>query len=278
MRRISNLMMLFCLAVTFGSCDIIRNEDVIQDPQNCDVVVNHVGYNLDLNKMTAEVAAINSSGAIEIPASISASGKDFTVVSVGAYAAQNNQRLSSVKLPSNVTIIKKLAFSNCKSLTKVDFGEGVESIQSEAFVYSGLKTLVIPPNINKIADDAFQYCNSIETLTIEESENALDWNLKIGEFGLDEYALSSIIIGRNVRAVRTFPSKSIMIDKAVTNLGYFPIPAPTTITLLTLIPPEASVATNNKAIMESVINVPEEAVDAYRNDPTWGRFWNITAL
>ena len=128
MRRISNLMMLFCLAVTFGSCDIIRNEDVIQDPQNCDVVVNHVGYNLDLNKMTAEVAAINSTGAIEIPASISASGKDFTVVSVGAYAAQNNQRLSSVKLPPSVTIIKKLAFNNCKVLKNIDFGDICQSV------------------------------------------------------------------------------------------------------------------------------------------------------
>lgn len=278
MKKFKSFLILLCIAVSFGSCDISQKEDIIQDPQNCDVVVDHIGYNLDLKNMTAEVAAISATGTVTIPSSVNASGKDFTVTSVGACAAQNNQRLSSVKLPSNVTIIKKLAFSNCKSLTKVDFGEGVESIQSEAFVYSGLKTLVIPPNINKIADDAFQYCNSIETLTIEESENALDWNLKIGEYGLDKYALSSIIIGRNVRAVRTFPSKSIMIDKAVTNLGYFPIPAPTTITLLTLIPPEASVSTNNKAIMESVINVPEEAVEAYRNDPTWGRFWNITAL
>ena len=278
MRRISNLMMLFCLAVTFGSCDIIRNEDVIQDPQNCDVVVNHVGYNLDLNKMTAEVAAINSTGAIEIPASISASGKDFIVVSIGAYAAQNNQRLSSVKLPPSVTIIKKLAFNNCKALKNIDFGPGLETIQTEAFEFSGLTSLVIPPNVKTIADDAFLYCNSIKTITIDNSEQPLDWNIKIGEYGIDKYALSSIYIGRSVRAARTVPSSNIIIGKDVTQIGYLPVPTPITITLETPIPPDAYIVTNNKALMEALIYVPEEAYDDYKNDPIWGKFWNITAL
>lgn len=278
MKKIKNFLILFGFIVIFESCDITTKEEIIQDPQNCDVVIDHIGYNLDLKNMTAEVAAISATGAVTIPSSINASGKDFTVITVGAYAAQNNQRLISVKLPSTVSIIKKLAFNNCKSLTRVDFGEGVESIQSEAFEFSGLKSLVIPPNINKIADDAFLYCNAIETLTIEESENALDWNLKIGEDGLDKYSLSSIIIGRNVRAVRTFPSKSIKIGKTVTNVGYFPVPAPTTIDLLTLIPPEASIVANNNVLMESVINVPEEALEVYKNDPNWGKFWNIKML
>lgn len=275
MRKISDLIILFCLAVTFGSCDILRNEDVIQDPQNCDVVVNHIGYNLDLNKMTAEVAAIRSTGTVEIPESVNVNGRDFPVVSIGAYAAQNNQRLVSVKLPPSVIIVKKLAFSNCKSLKGVDFGNGLETIQSEAFEFSGLASLVIPPNVKTIADDAFLYCNSIKTITINDSEQPLDWNINIGDYGLDKYALSSIYIGRSVRAARTVPSSNIIIGKDVTQIGYLPVPTPMTITLETPIPPDADIVTNNKAIMEALVYVPEEAIETYKNDPIWGKFWNI---
>lgn len=281
MNNFKKLLPVFCVAFVLASCDIFKGneeEEVIQDPQNCDVVVDHVGYNLDLNKMTAEVAAINSTGAVEIPESISASGKYFPVVSIGAFAAQNNQRLSSVKLPPSVAIIKKLAFNNCKALKEIDFGLGVETIQTEAFEFSGLTSLVIPTNVKTIAADAFLYCNSLTTITINDSELPLDWNLKIGEYGLDEYALSSIYIGRNVTAARTVPSSNIIIGKEVTKIGYLPVPTPITIILETPIPPEASIATNNKALMESLIYVPEEAVEVYQNDPTWGKFWNITVF
>lgn len=278
MNKVKNLICLIFLAATLGSCDILQNDEDIADPQNCDVVVDHIGYNLDLNQMTAEVAAINSIGSIEIPASITASGKDFTVVSIGAYAAQNNQRLISVKLPSSVTIIKKLAFCNCKAIKEVYFGGGLETIQSEAFEFSGLTSLVVPANVKTIADDAFLYCNSLKTITIHNSEVPLDWNLKIGDYGLDEYALSSIYIGRNVRAVRSVPSSTIVLGKDVTQIGYLPVPTPITIILETPIPPEASISTTNKALMESLIYVPEEAVETYKNDSTWGKFWNITVF
>lgn len=264
------------MASTLASCDVLKSdEDVIDDPQNCDAVINHIGYNLNLNSMTAEAAAIRAIGAVEIPSSINVSGKDFTVTSIGAYAAQNNQRLTSVKLPASVIIIKKLAFNNCKALNQVDLGPGVETIQSEAFEFSGLMSLVIPTNVQTIADDAFLYCNSIKTITINNSPLPLDWNLKIGDYGVDKYALSSIYIGRNVRAARTVPSSYIVIGKDVTNVGYLPVPTPLTITLETPIPPEASIATTNKALMESLIYVPEEAVESYKNDPMWGKFWNI---
>lgn len=279
MKNLKKLLSVICIALGLTACDIINGdivEDNIRDPQNCDVVVDHVGYNLDLKKMTAEVVAINSTGAVVIPESIDASGKVFSVVSIGALAAQNNQRLSSIKLPSSVTIIKKLAFCNCKGLTNVDFGPGVMTIQSEAFEFSGLTSLVIPANVMTIADDAFLYCKSIRTLTVNNSELPLDWNLQIGDYGLDEYALSSIYIGRDVRAVRTVPSSYITIGQNVTSVGYLPIPIPLTITIETPIPPEATISTTNKALMESLIYVPEEAVETYKNDQLWGNFWNIS--
>lgn len=278
MKKLKNFIVIFCLATVLVSCDVFKTEDVIADPQNCDAVIDHIGYNLNLSKMTAEVAAIRATGAVEIPSTIKVSEKDFTVISIGAYAAQNNHKLTAVKLPATVTIIKKLAFSNCKGLVKVDFGEGVETIQSEAFAYSALASLVIPTNIKTITDDAFHYCNSIKTLTIDDSEVALDWNLKIGEYGLDKYELSSIYVGRSVRAVRTVPSTSIRIGQQVTKIGYFPLPIPITVTLLTSIPPEANIVTNNKTLMEAQINVPEGALEDYKNDGMWGKFWNINAI
>ena len=280
MNKINKSIILLCVgfAATLISCNLPDNEDVIKDPVNCDVVVNHVGYNLDLNKMTAEVAALNSTGAVEIPASISASGKDFPVVSIGVSAAQGNQRLSSIKLPSSVTLIKKLAFCNCKGLKTIDLGPGVETIQAEAFEYSGLASLVVPTNVKTIADDAFLYCRSLNTITISSSKLPLDWNINIAEYGLDEYALSSIYIGRNVRAARTVPSSNITIGEEVTEIGYLPVPTPITISLETSIPPEAYIVTNNKALMEAIIYVPEEAVEAYKDDPVWGKFWNINPL
>lgn len=288
MKLILKLTGIFCLALTFVSCDLFEKEEppqtpqepevIIHDPENCDVVFDHIGYNLNLNDMTAEVAAVSAINNVEIPASINVSGRDFTVTSIGPNAAQNNQRLESIKIPASITVIKKLAFCNCKGLKDVILGEGVETIESEAFVYSGLTSLIIPANVKKISYDAFQFCNSIINITIEDSEEDLQWNCKIGDYGLDKYQLSSVYIGRNILALGTPPSTSLIIGKLVSKTGSLPIPEPIIITILTPTPPDGNVSVTNKSLMESQVYVPEDALEAYKNDSRWGHFWNLSPI
>lgn len=73
-----------------------------------------------------------------------------------AYRAFSRSHLKSVRLPDSLSNIQKGAFEGCKMLEKVDFGKGLTNIGIEVFRgCENLKSVVLPPQIKLIKQNAF---------------------------------------------------------------------------------------------------------------------------
>lgn len=73
-----------------------------------------------------------------------------------AYHAFYRSHLKSVKLPDSLNNIQRGAFEGCKMLEKVNFGKGLTDIGIEAFRgCESLKSVVLPPQIKLIKQNAF---------------------------------------------------------------------------------------------------------------------------
>lgn len=73
------------------------------------------------------------SGAVVIPASVTYSGKTYSVTSIGSFAFRHCSGLTSVTIPGSVTSIGSYAFQHCSGLTSITIPNSVTSIGNYAF-------------------------------------------------------------------------------------------------------------------------------------------------
>lgn len=82
--------------------------------------------------------------------------------------------LTSIEIPSNIKVIRRNAFEECRQLTSVTFNEGLEYIGLEAFKgCSSLTSIVLPDSladegttIHGINMNAFEGCKSLKSITL----------------------------------------------------------------------------------------------------------------
>lgn len=117
------------------------------------------------------------------------------VESIGRYAFQNCDNLTSITIPesmtrieeravsncsslediifqnsSSITYIGKSAFASCTSLTSVQIPDGLKSIEESTFSNcTNLKSVVIPFGVEKISSFAFLRCSSLTEIIIPNS-------------------------------------------------------------------------------------------------------------
>lgn len=157
------------------------------------------GLDFDLNEenLTATVSTKNqtlASGDIVIPEQVTYESRNYTVTSLAEFAFRNNTAITSAKVPSTITAISRQAFEGCTSLASIDLGESItlidqfafylcsslksislpdklQTLEQSAFRGCGLTEIQIPAATNKIADDAFWYCEELESIKVSP-ENA----------------------------------------------------------------------------------------------------------
>lgn len=89
----------------------------------------------------------------------------------------NNQLVTDLVIPDNVTDIRPYAFEHCKSLTSVVIPAGVTSIGGWAFeMCSNLVSATIPEGVTSIGDFAFGRCYSLASITIPEGVTTIGQN------------------------------------------------------------------------------------------------------
>ncbi len=183
----------------------------------------------------------------------------------------------------------------------------VTRIAKEAFYNSDISSLVIGPNVLEIEEVAVSHCNYLEMVVITPGTQPLS----VGWRGLEsnyEYG-SEIIIGRNMVYKELYTSFSLIrfSDMSreipgcpareyyspderevgeleigsnvlkVGNLSKMIIAEGCYIIVRAVNPPKAE-AFSNKAYVNSVLYVPDESVEKYRNAPVWKNFWEILPM
>ena len=130
-----------------------------------DVTAADYTYTVSDSKATI-TGYTGTDSALEIPCELGG----CPVTAIGDNAFYNNQKLTSVVIPSGVTSIGANAFYWCRSMNSVTVPEGVLTIGSGAFyACPALTSVRIPDTVTRIEADAFGACGGLTQLTIGKS-------------------------------------------------------------------------------------------------------------
>ena len=133
----------------------------------------------------------------------------------------NNQLVTVLVIPSDITEIKSYAFNYCNSLIKLIIPDSVTTIGDCAFQScSSLKSITIPDSATSIGDEAFYNCRSLTSVTIPDSVTT------IGSYAFRYCSsLTSVTIGDSVTTIgggafyMCTSLTSVTIPDSVTTIG-----------------------------------------------------------
>lgn len=88
-----------------------------------------------------------------------------SVKKIGSAAFYECKNLYKVNLPNRIEIIEGLTFGNCRDLEYLQLPDNVKEILYNAFQNTGIKTVILPKNLETIGYDPFAECDiqSIES-------------------------------------------------------------------------------------------------------------------
>lgn len=144
-----------------------QQQEVVVTPQ---IDVKNVTYKIsNEDSQTATVTKIEDvKGNVTIQSKITIGDKSYKVTEIADKAFQNKKKITSVTIPSSVTVVGKAAFKNCTKLKTVKIGSNVSQIKDEAFAgCPSLTKVTIPARVTKIGKKAFYNCKKLKTVTIK---------------------------------------------------------------------------------------------------------------
>ena len=87
----------------------------------------------------------------------------------------NDNEITNLVIPNNVTDIKNNAFNGCQNLTSVTIPNSVTSIGENTFKgCSGLPSVTIPNSVTNLGEGAFNSCNTLKDLYFDGTQT--QWN------------------------------------------------------------------------------------------------------
>ena len=171
---------------------------------NTDAVeIDGIYYNLKTDTNKAEVTNLlwgNYAGSLDIPASVTYDGVEYSVSSIGDFAFLACSNLTSISIPGSVTSIGFSAFSGCKNLDSISYSDvaswcSVDFTSNTSnplcnggkFYVNGelIEDLVIPNGVTSIAvtlsnsvtsigEESFGGCSNLKSITIPNSMENID--------------------------------------------------------------------------------------------------------
>lgn len=158
---------------------------------------------------------------INIPQRVSNNGSIYTIVSIGENAFMGRTQITSVTIPSSVTIIEGQAFDTCTGLKSISIPSSVTSIGAYAFCYcTGLKSISLPSDIASISDYTFCGCTELNSVQIPSKVTSIGVAAFAECRGITNIDIPSSILTIGGGAFSGSGITSITIPSSVTSVGY----------------------------------------------------------
>lgn len=249
--------------------------------------VDGINYNLYTDTKTAGVTKSNVTGDIVIPEKITVDGVEYSVTSIGYQAFYECKALTSVKMPSVITIYAD-AFNYCSNLTSVEM-PSVTTIGGSAFNFCSSLASVDMPLVTSIGSDAFFDCLNLTSVDIpsvtsigsgafSDCSNLTSVDMpSVASIGDRVFRYCSSLTSVSMPSVTSIgnaafsdcPITNVSLPATLTSISNGCFTATREITLAATTP--ASLGTD--AFWQyAVIRVPESAVNDYRTAAGWSNY------
>ena len=113
---------------------------------------------------------------IVIPETVVYNGHTYpiTVVGMGQNILVEPSTLTSVVFSNNVKVISDRAFTMCNNLSKITFGESIETIGNMAFSNTAITSVTLPDTTKKVVRSAFFGCSKLQSVIINSGVETLE--------------------------------------------------------------------------------------------------------
>ena len=236
-----------------------------------DFEVDGIYYDITSSaKLTVEVTYRGSSydeyedeytAKVVIPESVIYNDKTYSVTSIGSYAFQYRDGLTSITIPNSVTSIGSYAFYDCSGLTSIEIPNSVTSIGGAAFRQcSGLTSVEIPNSVTSIGSNAFCNCTGLTSIEIPNSVTS------IGSSAFSSCSgLTSVTIGNSVTSIG---SKAFADCAEISDVYCLAEKVPTT----------KNDAFENSYPDYATLHVPASSIEEYKANTPWSSFGKFMTL
>ena len=141
-----------------------------------EVIIDKIKYELDAGLHTATVKSYDREagalGDVTIPSQITHNEEVYTVTEIRLWAFQSCDSITSISIPSSVTVIGARAFYECIALTSVNIPSSVTLIDSLTFcgcTQLNSVTFDATSHVERIETGAFRKCTSLTSITLPAS-------------------------------------------------------------------------------------------------------------
>ena len=265
-----------CTKLRAGDTFVYNHEGVVY---TCEVIVSKMKY----VRISPVAATETLSGTVEIPSKVKYNGKKFTVTQIAENAFRGYSSITSVVLPSTLSVIENGAFSGCVSLKTVNTPQPLSSIGNSAFEdCEALVHFSLDASISSLGEACFKNCSSLADISIPSSFSDIPKEAFYGCVSLTNLELSATIMHIGDAAFEGCSGlKTVYMDRSLQDIGeraFKGCTAIESIKCLTAMPPRCFDSTFDGVPANSTVTVPMAQVNDYKTTTGWNHFTDFVGV
>ncbi len=173
MKKIALILLTGLLCFSLCSCEnilqkaksAVTGEEIPQMPEDYVTTLENEIYSYEIYKTYVKVIKyLGEETEVTIPEIID----NLPVTVIGSLCFHDTKaKVTTVNIPSSVTVIEESAFYLAESLTSITIPDTVTKIGSRAFAWcNSLETVILGAGIKEIPEYCFNHCSSLKSISI----------------------------------------------------------------------------------------------------------------